>query len=338
MVLEVQSMVSAHMRADHFPVIHSTLDPRALAGEIAQRHGLVGDVHCRLISRGSNDIYAVSNGQQRFALRVAKADFREPEDLLYELKFLAHLKRSGIPVSSPVRDRAGEPFLSLRAPEGVRHLTLFEWVEGRSCHPMTAEQARRAGAEVAGLHLAGRDFPGAHQRVFDTRRRLLGRRAPLDALLESKPADREAVRAAMDRCLEWIARASEAKLPRGMTHGDLQPANVMMDEAGTMTFIDFDDCAEDCLVRDISCFVWRNRFDRVDPGTDRSFIAGYEARRPLSAEEREAIPMLTLVRNLYILLAYAAIIDRVGPIPGFDSYQRFIDLLEVDTMLNFDVS
>ncbi len=322
------------MQEDHFPVIHSTLDPQALADEIARRYGLAGAVQCRLISRGSNDIYAVANGQRRLALRVAKADFRDPEDLRYELDFLAFLRHHGVPANSAVRDGAGEAFFSLRAPEGVRHLTVFEWVDGRSCHPMTGDQALRAGKELAGLHLAGLDFSGAERRVFDTRQRLLDRRAVLEALLESTPADRDAVRAAMDRCLELIDRGAESQLPRGMTHGDLQPANVMIADDGAMTLIDFDDCAQDCLARDISCFLWRNRFDRVDPEIDRAFIAGYEARRPLEAAERDAIPMLTLFRNLHIFMAYAAIIDRVGPIPGFNSYRRFIDLLDVDRMLS----
>lgn len=327
-------MVPAFMQAAHFPVIHSTLDPHALADEMARRHGLADAVQCRLISRGSNDIYSVTAGRRRFALRVAKADFREPHDLRYELDFLAHLGSRGVPVSSAVCDAAGEPFFSLRAPEGVRHLTVFEWVDGRSCHPMTAAQAQKAGAELAGLHLAGLGFPGAERRVFDTRKRLLGRRAVLEALLESTPADREAVRAAMDRCIDLIDRGAESQLPRGMTHGDLQPANVMFADDGAMTLIDFDDCALDCMVRDISCFLWRNRFDSVDPDIDRAFIAGYEDRRRLEAAERDALPILTLVRNLYIFMTYAAIVDRVGPIPGFNSYRRFIDLLDVDRMLS----
>ena len=74
-------------------------------------------------------------------------------------------------------------------------------------------------------------------------------------------------------------------MPSGPTHGDIQIENILVDDSGRMTVIDFDDCGEDHLMNDLVCFLWRNEYQGVDPAIGEAFVNGYGRVRPLTERE-----------------------------------------------------
>ena len=313
-----------------FPVVHSTLDPQALAREAAERYALASPVRCRLVARGSNDVYSVDHAAGRFALRVARARFRTADETRLETDFLRHLAMRGLAVPQPIDTATGAVSFELDAPEGARQVRAFTWATGSPRHPLTTAGAREAGHTLARLHELAADFPGRDRRRFNVLEPIAARRPLLTSLLAGSPLDGARVDAAIDRLADFVDGPLAPTLPSGMTHGDFQPANLLFVDDTQPTVIDFDDCGRDLLLKDLACFLWRNRFDAVDRAIDEAFLAGYESQRPLATGERAALPLLVLSRNLYIASACAVFIDRLGPIPGFDSPERFVELLEVD--------
>ena len=142
-----------------FPVIHSTLDPRALEQELTSRYALSQPLRCQLMSRANNDFYEVTAGTDRYALRVAKADFRSREAYTFEAAYVHHIHAKGCRVPGPVPAKDGSLFFEVEAPEGVRTITLMRWLDGTTfTEALSVQDAREIGQSLAELHLAGADF------------------------------------------------------------------------------------------------------------------------------------------------------------------------------------
>ncbi|MCB1625832.1 MAG: phosphotransferase [Pseudomonadales bacterium] len=314
-----------------FPVSHSTLDAQALARAVAERYDLGPPQSCRLISRGSNDLYALQFSDQRRVLRVARANHRSASEATFELELLRHLAGGGMPVPAPIPLADGSLHFSVVAPEGERRIVLQTWVEGRALdHSLSPQDARAAGMLLARLHERAHGFRSAEPKLIDTVGRIERKLSYVDALLPLGTAGRDLFDQGFAVVQQWFAAGSGHGLPRGPTHGDFQYANLMQSAGGALAAVDFDDCGIDCLAMDIVTFAWRSRFDDLAAEIDAQFLAGYQVVRPLADAERAALPMLLLARDLYLHASYAAYIDRIGPVSGFEDEARFMVVLARD--------
>ncbi len=316
-----------------FPVSHSTLDAHALGQEVARRYQLPGPVRCGLISRRASDIYRIDCAEGRFALRVMRANYRSAAALTYEAELLAHLDRAGVAVARPVPlpEQGGWHF-TLQAPEGPRPIMLSAWLEGSvdDSAPSPA-RARELGTALAQLHKAAADYDPAAPKRTDMAARI-GEKWP--ALEKAAAADAEmaALYRHAAQALPGLI-ASTGDLPRGTTHGDLHHGNVMRLADGRLAALDFDECAEDILARDLMAFRWRFDSEDYEAAAWDAFLDGYGAERPLSQAETDALPALTAIRHIYIAAVYAAYIDKIGPVPGWGG--GFTELsAKVDKALN----
>ena len=128
--------------------------------------------------------------------------------------------------------------------------------------------------------------------------------------------------AALDQALASILAAWPAGLPVGHIHADLFPDNVfLMEEAGEALrvsgIIDFYFACTDLLAYDIAvclnawCFEPDFSFNVTRA---RALLRAYSAIRPLSAEERAALPVLCRGAALRFLLT--RLFDWVNTPPG----------------------
>ncbi len=302
-----------------FPVVHSTLDPNALTKEIEARYALGGPVRCQLISRANNDFYQVEAGGERYALRVAKADFRNNDEYAFEAEYVSHLHGKGCNVPAPVPAEDGSLFFEVAAPEGTRAITLMRWVGGEAfTQALSAADAHDMGAELGRLHNAGLDFESAASRELAMAEMLAEFMPELLTMLAGDAAQRDFYARATARVQAALAEASSASLPRGPVHGDYQFANVMRTADGGIAILDFDTCGVGHLVTDLLTFVWRSDMEIRDANINDAFVAGYETVRPLSPAEKKFYPVFRVARDLYMSATFAVLINRVGPVPGFD--------------------
>jgi len=314
-----------------FPVSHSTLDARALAIELGRRYSLSGDCVCRLVARGSNDLYRVECGTSRYALRVSRALHRTTAEIGYELDLLAFMAGRSIPVPAPLPLTNEDRFFSVSAPEGERLIVMMSWIEGRTLdRRISALEAAAAGRLLADIHLVAREFRSTTVKEIDTVVRITRQMQHLDRLLPRGTVGRECFDHGMDAVRRFFSGEAAAALPRGPTHGDFQFANVMKSPDGTLWAIDFDDCGFDVSVKDLITFEWRARLEQLGQDVIDAFRSGYESRCPLTTEETAALPMLRVARDLYLIVSYAAYIDRIGPVAGFEAQSRLVDLLVED--------
>lgn len=302
-----------------FPVIHSTLDPKALKAEIARRYPFTEPIDCRLINRANNDFYEIRAGQTRYALRVAKANFRPDDAYAYELELLTHLDRAGCRVPAPLRARDGALFFTVEAPEGIRSIAIFRWLSGRTfTKALTVADAVEMGEALARIHVAGQSFTTLFRRAVNNSAYVKQHMPALADMLANSPDERAFYLAAAQAIHRAYERIDADRLPKGQVHGDFQFANVMRDGDGVIAALDFDTCGEGYLAEDIFTFVWRSDMEIKDEAVNQAFIAGYEKVRPLTVAERQALPLFRVARDLVMCTTYAILINRVGPVAGFD--------------------
>jgi homoserine kinase type II len=238
----------------------------------------------------------------------------DPAELPWFLGLMDHLVHRGLACPAPVPGRDGQALRTL-AERPAAICTFLPGVWPRRVRP---GHLAPLGDALARLHLAGADFA-------PTRRNALGPEgwAPL---LERCRADGDAVQpgliAALDQALASILAAWPAGLPVGHIHADLFPDNVfLMEEAGEALrvsgIIDFYFACTDLLAYDIAvclnawCFEPDFSFNVTRA---RALLRAYSAIRPLSAEERAALPVLCRGAALRFLLT--RLFDWVNTPPG----------------------
>jgi homoserine kinase type II len=239
-------------------------------------------------------------GTRRFILTMYESR-TEVGDLPFFLDLLDHLAARACPVPRTIHDRDGA---SYRLHDG-KALALIEFLPGVSVSEPTPGQARAVGAALAQVHLAGRDFPRsrANDMGHATWVRLLGACGEgLDAL---SPGLGELV----ERELGLVAAQWPAHLPRSVIHADLFPDNVLMLDDRVTGLIDFYFACVDVTAYDIAVThaAWCFSADgsRFLPELSTALLAGYEAVRPLSNDERMALPLLGRAASLRFLATRA---------------------------------
>jgi homoserine kinase type II len=234
----------------------------------------------------SNSNFLLETQAGRFILTVYESRV-DAADLPYFLGLMRWLADHGFPSARPVADRHGEPLKTLRG----KPAALATFLTGMSVRRPSASHCREAGSGLAQLHIAAKDYPGrrhndlGHQHwsgMFAGLEEAAERLKPgLSATIAADLAEFEA---------DW-----PADLPSGTIHADFFPDNVFFKEGRFAAAIDFYFACDDAFAYDIGvclnawCFEPDGSFNVTSA---RSFLAGYEARRPLSGHERSALPLL----------------------------------------------
>lgn len=248
-------------------------------GELVSAKGIAEGV--------SNSNWLVETTQGRFILTMYERRI-DTTDLPFFLGLLDHLSSKDCPVPRTIHDRCGDAW---RMVDG-KAVALIEFLPGVSPAAPSAGQAGAVGAALAQAHLAAADFP--MERSDDlTPRNTLG-------ILENCGAD---VLASIDPRLPAILATGAAivkdwpaDLPRSIIHSDLFPDNVLMLGDRVTGMIDFYFACGGAMAYDLAvthaawCFDEAGRHYAGELG--RALIAGYEEVRPLTAEERAALPLL----------------------------------------------
>jgi homoserine kinase type II len=168
---------------------------------------------------------------------------------------------------------------------------IVEFMPGLSVRRPGVSHCREAGAGLAWLHLAGQGYTG--HRANDLGQRSW--RGLFEGLGEAANGLKPGLGQTIAADLADIERAWPRGLPAGVIHADFFPDNVFFRGGAFAAAIDFYFACDDLLAYDLAiglnawCFEADGTFNVTSA---QAFVAGYEQRRPLSAEERAALPVL----------------------------------------------
>ena len=234
----------------------------------------------------SNSNYFIETTDNRFILTIYEA-MTEVADLPFYLGATEYAAKKGLPTALPIHTIDGELTYKI----GDKTCALCSFLKGISPKQPNVAQVRSAGAALAQLHNALSDFPLK-------RKNSLGPDS-WQNLWEKNKAGAENVETGVVNLVESDLLAIEegwAKdLPSGFIHADLFPDNVLFVGNEVSGLIDFYFGATDFYAYDIAvmlnswCFLPLGR--EFDLTKGKALLSGYESVRPLSDNEKAAIPL-----------------------------------------------
>lgn len=258
-------------------------------GELVSAKGIAEGVE--------NTNYLVETSRDRFILTLYEKRVAA-DDLPYFLALLDHLAIKGLPVPPAIKDRAG---VAIRQLQG-RPACLIRFLTGVSVTQPTAEQAHAAGAALATMHAALRDFVPTRPNAMGVSDwpALLARCG--DGLDTIQPG----LLARVENALAKVIADWPHDLPHGTIHADLFPDNVLMLGDRITGLIDFYFACTDVVAYDLavmhSAWAFDSAGNPADPAVGAALIAGYGA---LSLDERAALPVLARGACIRFLLSRA---------------------------------
>ncbi len=283
--------------ADLLSTLPPDLSDAEVSALLAQHYGLSGEVK-RLTSERDLNL-RLDDGARRYVVKFAnRAEPRAVTD--FQTAALLHLEGKGLPVPQVIRTTTGAN--AVETPHGL--LRVLTYLDGQPLHMAPRTGAQRAGMGVMAarisLGLQGFDHPGAdHVLQWDIRQA-----SALRPLLPQVPED---LRALCTATLDHFDRHVQPRLAEcrwQVVHNDLNPHNVLVDEADPDRIsgvLDFGDMVRTPLVCDLGVAASY----QIDPQAVLeslvSFAAAYHQTLPLTALELALVPDLTAARMLTTL-------------------------------------
>ncbi|NKN39414.1 homoserine kinase [Agrobacterium sp. a22-2] len=249
------------------------------AGELLSYKGIAEGVE------NSNFLLHTSTGPLILTLYEKRTD---RNDLPFFLGLMHHLAARGLSCPLPLPRKDG----ALLGELSGRPAALISFLEGMWLRKPEARHCREVGVALAQMHVAGEGFELTRPNALS-----------LDGWqsLWHKSKDRaDEVEAGLEEEigaeLEFLAAHWPKDLPAGVIHADLFPDNVFFLGDSLSGLIDFYFACNDFLVYDLSvclnawCFEKDGSYN-ITKGM--AMLEGYQSVRPLSADEIDALPVLS---------------------------------------------
>ncbi len=221
----------------------------------------------------------------------------DPADLPFFIGLMQHLAANGISCPQPVTTRAGTTLGTLAG----RPCAMVTFLTGVSVRRPTAEHCGQLGAGLAKLHLAGTGFALTRPNALS----VSGWRPLYEAAAGRADTVQPGLGLTIADELAQLERTWPRGLPAGVIHADLFPDNAFFLDDQLSGIIDFYFACNDLLAYDVAvclnawCFEADGAFNATK---GRALLQGYQAVRPLTPGEAEALPCLARGAALRFLL------------------------------------
>lgn len=246
-----------------------------------------------------NSNYLMQTNKARYILTLYEKRVNEA-DLPFFLGLMQHLAAKGIPCPTPIARNDGALYAQL---EG-RPAAIISFLEGMAVNRPQPEHCRMLGGALAGLHMATADFAIRRENNLS----LSGWKALYARFSSQADNILPGLSAIIEGELEALSANWPSELPQGVIHADLFPDNVFFLSGEVSGIIDYYFACNDLLAYDLAiclnawCFEQDFSFNITKA---QALLRGYNAVRPLSAEEMAALPLLARGSALRFLLTRA---------------------------------
>lgn len=243
-----------------------------------------------------NTNYRIETTSRAFILTLFEKRTNK-EDLPFFMAFMAHLNAIGLPTPEPIKTKTGAIIGVL----ADRPAVIIEFLPGRPIMQPGAQHCAAAGATLAKMHGAVRDFPlnRKNSMAMEEWRNLAA--ACGSAADQCAPG----LAALIDDELTQLSTTWPTGLPKGVIHADFFPDNILFENDAIGGVIDFYFSCTECFAYDIAICVNSWCFDqdrKLKSENARTLMRAYFEHRNFTAAEIEAFPIFLRAAALRILL------------------------------------
>jgi len=296
----------------YFPITKSTLDAMSLGKFILNHYDLPLDSTCELMSRGVNDIYIIKNKNKSFAARVLRSNSRTEEDLSYEMDLILFYINAGFEAARPIPSKDNKYFIPILAPEGIRYLTIFNWVDGSLLSDqITKKNINNFGEFIAGMHNVNLGFNCQKRIKVDSSAYIKKYLPSLVKLINNKEDTLFYEKIALNACKQLDGLKKDI-LPYGATHADIHFGNVFINKSGDFSLIDWDTCGDDYLFKELTSFTWLSTYLDKPSELNEIFMQGYKKIRKPKKAEIELYPLFLCIRHLHVICGVSKSVNIIG--------------------------
>ncbi len=253
---------------------------------LLSRYDLGNALTCEGIAEGvENTNYKLTTPSGRYILTLFEKRTQD-SDLPFFIGVMEHLAKRGFPAPLPIADRAG----ACTSRVAGRPALVTSFLDGAWPRAWTSKHTAAIGETLARMHIGldGFEMERANRLSIDG----------WETLIKPRMTEAEALRpglaALIASDIAEVRAAWPSDLPRGAIHADLFPDNAFFAGDTLTGVIDFYFACTDALVYDLAVCLNAWCFDGAlyDFGRGSAMIAAYNRVRPLSRQEREALPVL----------------------------------------------
>ena len=242
-----------------------------------------------LAFRGTDDLevganYLLESAKGKFQLHLE--GFKSEMEIKREFDLLLFLRKHGFPCAVPLADRRGRYHREWNG----RYLSVYRNLEGHQipAEDLSPTQLENIGRVVGELHSVSK----AYKKGVDNR---FGFDRVAEVYLDARgrvPGYLKKIIRTLDEELEYLGRYLEAKLPRGVIHGDLCLDNIRFRGEKIVVVDGFEGAARGKYIFDLAHLVNSVGFDggRYVHTRFDAILSGYEGVRTLSLAEWDAFP------------------------------------------------
>jgi len=252
--------------------------------QIVEDCGLVRLTDSREVPSGCDSThYLLETVKGKFFLKVDGT--KSESEVKREIDLLIFLRKHGFPCPEPVADRKGRHYREWAG----KCVSLYRYIDG---HGLTrkhiAAQLENAGRTLATLHGIGKAYKKGVESRFN-----FERVADLYADVRARlPGYFKNVTRTLDDEADYLQHYLEAKLPKGIIHGDLYPDNLLFKGQKIVGVLDFEAAGRGKFIYDMATAVNALCFDGNSYHLPlfEAFVSGYESLRTLALAEWDAFP------------------------------------------------
>jgi len=317
------------------PTNLSDADLYAIAEQSLSDWALAPD-DIEIVSRSENTVFRLGlpDGRQ-FALRIHRPGYHTLPELESELLWTQALNEAEISVPVGVRTLGGPGYATTPTPDGAssRAVGLVEWIDGDvlSASMQSATDARvivghfeQLGRIAASMHnqaIAWTPPVEFTRHAFDVpgyvgESPFWGRFWDIPILTMGQ---REVLRRARAEIRSALTEYGTGRGTYSMIHADLHVHNFLVDRAGALHVIDFDDAGFGWHQYDFATALFGLEEQPYFAAITTAMIDGYRKVRPLSEEAASLIPLFLLIRRL-VLIGWRWDRPELGRREGLEAY------------------
>ncbi len=252
---------------------------------------------CKGIAEGVENSNFLLHADSGFYILTLYEKRVQEADLPFFLGLLEHLHKKGISCPLPVAARDG---VALRQLSG-RPAVIVSFLDGIWVRRSKTHHCAALGSALAAMHQAAGDFTLRRENALSCS----SWRPLFEKCRDRADSVEPGLAGFIAAELDFLEANWPRDLPAGVIHADLFPDNVFFLKDRLSGLIDFYFACNDQFAYDLAiclnawCFEADNSFNITKA---RALIHAYETVRPLSREERNALPILARGASVRFLL------------------------------------